>query len=225
MSYSGSDNLEPLLALEYELRFAKNAAYRQKVWSELIKSFFQRYVPPAASVLDLGCGWGEFINTVQAGRKYAMDLNPDAAKHLAANTDFYLQDCSSTWPLADGSLDIVFTSNFFEHLPSKEKLVSTVTEARRCLRNGGLLICMGPNIRYLAGAYWDFFDHYLPLSDASMEELARLCGFREVQVIKKFLPYTMARGPQPPVFFLRWYLRLPFLWKIAGKQFLIIAKK
>ena len=29
---------------------------------------------------------------------------------------------------------------------------------------------MGPNIRYLAAEYWDFYDHYLPLSHLSLEE-------------------------------------------------------
>ena len=225
MSSSENDKLEPLLPLEYQLRFGKHADYRQKVWAELIRSFFQRYVPAGGSVLDVGCGWGEFINAIEATAKYAIDLNPDATKHLAQNVKFYRQDCSATWPLADCSLDVVFSSNFFEHLPSKEKLLATVNEARRCLKLGGLLICMGPNIRYVAGAYWDFFDHYLPLSDASMEELARLCGFRQVRAIKKFLPYTMAKGPQPPIYLLRCYLRLPLLWNFVGKQFLVIAQK
>ena len=213
------------LALEYQLRFSKQAAHRKQVWAELTRSFFQRYVGRDGAVLDLGCGWGEFINSIQAGVKYAIDLNPDAPKHLAPDVTFFHQDCSSAWPLEDNSLDVVFTSNFFEHLPSKEKLVSTVREAWRCLKPNALLICMGPNIRYLANSYWDFLDHHLPLSDASIEELALLCGFREVHVTKKFLPYTMARGNQPPLLFVRWYLCWPVLWAVFGKQFLAFARK
>ena len=62
-----------------------------------------------------------------------------------------------------------FTSNFFEHLPSKDNLSATIKEANRCLKNAGLLICMGPNIKYIGGAHWDFWDHCLPLTDVSME--------------------------------------------------------
>jgi SAM-dependent methyltransferase len=216
---------EKNLALEYELRFARLKEYRARVWVELCNSFFQRFVPRDATILDLGCGWGEFINAIRAGKKYGMDLNPESPKHLSAEVQFIHQDCSTQWPLEEGSLDLVFTSNFFEHLPSKNNLLATTKEANRCLRKGGSLICMGPNIKYVGGAYWDFADHYLPLSEASMEEFLRLAGFHELKIINKFLPYTMAKGFQPPIAFLRLYLKLPILWHFFGRQFLIFARK
>ena len=44
---------------------------------------------------------------------------------------------------APTTLDVVFTSNFLEHLPDKASVERTVAEAQRCLKNGGLLICLG----------------------------------------------------------------------------------
>src|SRR5205085_4031772 len=114
--------------------------------------------------------YGEFINTVSSAAKFAMDLNPGAPAHLHADVTFLLQDCSVTWPLADASLDVVFTSNFFEHLPDKPALGRTLDEIRRCLRPGGRLIAMGPNIKFLTGTYWDFWDHHIPLTEASLRE-------------------------------------------------------
>src|ERR1039457_7375243 len=66
----------------YGARFAQNLAYRRKVWNVLVPSFFQKYVALGDAVLDLGCGYGEFINTIRCGQKFAMDLNPDAPKYL-----------------------------------------------------------------------------------------------------------------------------------------------
>src|SRR5439155_21933794 len=106
----------------YERRFRSNLAYRQRVWRVLVARIFQRHVPPDGAVLDLGCGYGEFINTVRAGLKHGMDLNPATASRLAPEVRFHKQDCSHTWPLPDDSLDLVFTSNFFEHLPDKTTL-------------------------------------------------------------------------------------------------------
>jgi SAM-dependent methyltransferase len=220
-----SDETERELALEYNLRFEKLAAYRFRVWRELCRSFFQRMIPNHSTVLDVGCGWGEFINAIQAGKKYGMDLNPESIKHLNSDIIFLHQDCSTPWPLEDESLDVVFTSNFFEHLPSKQHLSLTVREARRCLKKGGLIICMGPNIRYLGGAYWNFYDHYLALSDFALEELMQMSGFREINKIGRFLPYTMAKGSNPPIALLRWYLRCPVLWRLFGRQFLVTARK
>ena len=84
---------------------------------------------------------------------------------------------------------------------------------------------MGPNIRYTGGAYWDFFDHYLPLTELSLAEVLREVGFEVEEQVARFLPYSMSQGAQKPVWTLRLYLRLPFLWPLFGKQFLLVAKK
>jgi hypothetical protein len=98
-------------------------------------------------------------------------------------------------------------------------------EALRCLKDGGRIICLGPNIRFLHGTYWDFWDHFLPLTDRSMIEILTLTGFTVERVEPRFLPYSMSQGFTPPIGFLTLYIRLPFLWRILGKQFLLIARR
>ena len=153
MSANSPEDLQRI----YNARFSDSLEYRRKVWSVLVGDWFSRYVQSSDAVLDLGCGYGEFINTVSCGQKFAMDLNPDAPNFLGKDVKFLLQDCSARWALPDASLDAVFTSNFFEHLPDKAALGRTLDEIRRCLRPGGRLIAMGPNIKYLPGEYWDFW--------------------------------------------------------------------
>jgi SAM-dependent methyltransferase len=213
------------LQQEYAMRFGCNAQYRVAVWKILTREFFSRWIASDATVLDLGSGWAEFINQIGAGHKFAMDLNPDSDSKVASDVVFLAQDCSEPWDLPEKSLDIVFTSNFFEHLPSKESLRRTLDQAYRCLRPGGRLICLGPNIKYLPGSYWDFWDHHLPLTEASLSEGARLAGFAIEFLRDRFLPYSMSQGFAPPLTFLRIYLRLPLLWRFFGKQFLIVARK
>jgi len=72
---------------------------------------------------------------------------------------------------------------------------------------------MQPNIKYVKGAYWDFFDHITPLTESSMCEALEMAGFRIKKVIPRFLPYTTkSRIPQHP--FLVWmYLKCPFVWR------------
>jgi len=207
----------------YGARFTSNLHYRKRVWAALVAHWFGRYVRSADAVLDLGCGYGEFINAVTCRAKFAMDLNPDAPAFLAADVTFLAQDCSERWPLADESLDVVFTSNFFEHLPDKTALGRTLDEIRRCLRRGGRLIALGPNIKYLPGQYWDFWDHYIPLTETSLKEALVTRGFAVEVCLGRFLPYTMASGPQYPIAFLRAYLALPAAWRFFGKQFLVVG--
>ena len=85
-----------------------------------------------------------------------MDLNPDTRDSLQKSVTFHEQDCSQAWPLKSDSIDLIFTSNFFEHLPNKESLDKTVAHAKTALKPGGLLIALGPNISVLNGRYWDF---------------------------------------------------------------------
>ena len=44
---------------------------------------------------------------------------------------FHQQDCSEPWEIDPNSLDLVFTSNFFEHLPNKESLDRTMGEIKK----------------------------------------------------------------------------------------------
>jgi ubiquinone/menaquinone biosynthesis C-methylase UbiE len=213
------------LQQEYASRFARTADYRNKVWHVLTREFFSRWIKPDQTVLDLGCGWGEFINLIPASKKYAMDLNPESPSKLASGINFLHQDCSQVWQVPDNELDAVFTSNFFEHLPDKPGLKRTLDQAFRCLKPGGRPICMGPNIKCVPGSYWDFWDHYLPLTELALQEGCELSGFVPEQVTPRFLPYSMSQGFTPPLSFLRLYLKMPFAWRFFGKQFLVIMRK
>jgi len=221
----GSENSgESVVQLQYRQRFTEATDYRNALWGILCRNFFQRYVDTDAVLLDLGCGWGEFSNNVLARKKYAMDMNPDAAVRLNSDVELLLQDCSQPWPLADASLDVVFTSNFLEHLPQKSHVELTVAEVKRCLKPGGLLIALGPNVRLLPGAYWDFWDHHVHISDRSLVELLTLNGFHIAEQHAAFLPYTMSDGKQPNLLLVKLYLRLRIFWRLLGKQFLVVAR-
>lgn len=214
------------LKAQYNLRFAANEAYRQQVWKILCTDYFSKSIETdSARVLDVGAGWGEFINNIEAGEKFAMDLNPETMERLSTGIRFLHQDCSQPWDIESGYLDLVFTSNFLEHLNDKASIERTVAEAYRCLKDGGLLICMGPNIKAVPGAYWDFWDHQIPLTDLSCAELLRMKGFAIERCIGRFIPYSMSTNFNPPLFLMKIYLRFPFLWPLFGKQFLVIGKK
>jgi SAM-dependent methyltransferase len=223
MSHSIKDPRE--LQSIYERRFDQHLAYRTRLWQTLNDGFFQQLIPKESTVLDLGCGYGEFINHIRCRRKLGMDLNPRSRSRLAPDIELLAQDCSIRWELPDASLDVVFTSNFFEHLPDKLALRNTLQEAARCLRPGGKLIALGPNIKYVQGAYWDFWDHFLCLTERSLSEALENNGFRILQCIPRFLPYTTLNAPEYPSVLIRLYLAVPTVWRLFGKQFLVVAER
>lgn len=209
----------------YRQRFADKTAYRLRVWRAIIDSYLAPMIGPADRVLDLGCGYGEFINQFPCKERFGMDLNEDSHHRVSPEVRFLRHDCSQPWPLPEASLDLVFTSNFFEHLPDKAALQRTLQHIRRALKPGGQLVAVGPNIKCEPGRYWDICDHFLPLTEASLAEFCRLQGFTVEKEIERFVPWTMASNRRYPIFMVHAYLRMPWMWRIFGRQFLVAARK
>jgi SAM-dependent methyltransferase len=215
-------NLEAI----YKRRFDPDQDSRRAVWGVLVSVFFFRFIHPDSAVLDLGCGYGEFINAVQARRRCGIDMNPAVRDKLAADVEFFLQDASEPWcGIREDSLDIVFTSNFLEHLPDRAAVSRTIREAHRCLKPGGRLIAIGPNVKYLGGHYWDFWDHQIPFTENSLCECLWTAGLSTELCVARFLPFMMSSGRRYPLFLVKLYLAIPLIWRLVGRQFLVVARK
>lgn len=210
----------------YNQRFPETAlAQKHAIWKVLCSDFFSRYVKPTDTVVDIGAGYCEFINNIQAGSKIAVDLNPDVRRFAAADVRVINESCTAIRELAGDSVDVVFMSNFLEHLPSKDLVLDTFRESQRILRPGGRVMILQPNIRYLPGEYWDYFDHHTPLTERSLVEGLQLAGLEPTTVIARFLPYTTkSRLPQAP-WLVQLYLKIPLAWQVLGKQAFVVAHK
>ncbi|RJQ28509.1 MAG: class I SAM-dependent methyltransferase [Peptococcaceae bacterium] len=210
----------------YRKRFDRNElARKDKLWQVLCRHFFQRFVPEDAVVVDLGAGYCEFVNNIKAGLKYAVDLNEDTKDFARPGVEVFRSSAAELGFIPDGSVDVVFMSNFLEHLPDKEAVWEVLLEARRICRIGGRVLLLQPNIRYSWRKYWDFFDHRIPLSDKSVAEALEAAGFAVVKELSRFLPLTTkSRLPQAG-FLVRLYLKMPLLWKVFGGQMFIVARK
>lgn len=210
----------------YALRFSsEEKARKAAVWKVLCRSFFQRYVGENDTVLDVGAGYCEFVNHIVCHRKLALDVSEETLAHAGPGVEVIRAKSTDLSLLADDTVDVAFASNFFEHLPDKQDLLATLGEVRRVLRPGGRCLILQPNIRYVGGAYWDFLDHHLPLTERSLVEALELVGLKPVEVRPRFLPFTSKSGlPQHP--FLVWlYLKLPLAHRVLGRQSWIVAVK
>lgn len=210
----------------YSQRFPeKDRAQKHAIWKVLCGDFFNRHINPTDTVVDIGAGYCEFINNIQAGHKIAVDLNPDVHRFAAPDVRVINESCTAIRELAGESVDVVFMSNFLEHLPNKGLVLETFRECRRILRSGGRVLVLQPNIRYLPGEYWDYFDHHTPLTERSLVEGLQLAGLEPTTVIARFLPYTTkSRLPQAP-WLVKLYLKVPLAWQFLGKQAFVVAIK
>ena len=226
-SISPSDDrtLEEDLPAIYAGRFSHADALRRGgVWRELTR-YLQRYVPESAVVLDLACDRGAFINAIKARERWAVDVR-DVREHLAPDVRFVRSDGLALLEhLEPGSFDVVFMSNYLEHLPSADVVVAQLKVVHDLLRPGGHAVILQPNVRLVGGSYWDFLDHKTPWTEKSLEEAGNVAGFRTEVLIPRFIPYTTkSRFPQHPAL-VRAYLAFRPAWYLLGRQTLYVAQR
>lgn len=207
----------------YQRRFGSSVAFRRDMWQALCQRFFQRYIAPDETVLEIGAGYCEFINSIHARQKIALDVNPDTARYAQPEVEVIRSSSTDMSAIPSGSVDVVFASNFFEHL-SRDAILETMHEVARVLRPHGRFLILQPNIRYCWRDYWMFFDHITPLDQYSLTEALHMSGFRVAQMIVRFLPYT-THGKLPNALILvNLYLKLPILWRLFGQQTFVVAE-
>lgn len=214
------------LAELYKIRFPDEKLERKNaIWKIICAAFIQKFVEPKSTVIDIACGYGEFLNNISAQRKIAVDMNPDARSFLEPNIEFFQCNALAIDKNLTGVADIVFTSNFLEHLADKKTLEQFLQQVFLLLKPGGAYLILGPNLRYAPGQYWDFYDHHLGLTHLSLIEALQMQGLKPEICIDRFLPLTTQTSLPTHPFFVWLYLKLPFVWKFLGRQFFIVARK
>lgn len=176
----------PLPHFDYG-RFAE----RFRGTEEYVKSrqaFYLPYFQGRSSVLDIGCGRGEFLELMKAAGVPArgIDLSAESVaicrgKGLAAEAaDLY----AYLEGLPDGSLDGIFSAQVVEHLPPA-RIPDMIRLAAAKLAVGGLLAIETPNPECLSIFATHFYvdpTHTRPIPAALLDFYLTESGFGQVEV-------------------------------------------
>ena len=210
----------------YDLRFGeRERSAKEGVWREIGRFLQHRYIPETSKVLDIASAVGYFIRNIRAAERWASDLR-DTSSSMPDGVRFIQSDGLS---LADAVpndyFDIVFMSNYLEHLDSAESVIEQLRVAHRLLRVGGRIVILQPNIKLVGAAYWDFIDHRVPLTEVSLVEAATFAGFRTSELIPRFLPYSVKGHLPAHPLLVKAYLGFPPAWRVLGKQTLYVGDR
>ena len=113
---------------------------------------FVRLAPAAVSerrALEIGCGPGRLL--LPMSRHFGEIQGVDISEEMAAlarnrlrdvpNARVHVTSGSDLDMLSDGHFDFVYSYAVFQHIPSREVVLSYIREAQRVLKPGGILCC------------------------------------------------------------------------------------
>ena len=168
---------------------------------------------------------GEFLNCIHAQKNWYIDPNSENRKHLDKDIEFYSTSAERLTMINTESIDSVFVSNFFEHLPDKKSMDLVLNEIHRVLKPDNKFLILQPNISFAYDLYWDFYDHHTTISNRSKSEALQKNKFQVKIMILRFVTFsTKSALPKNP-FFVKIYLKIQILWRFLGKQFFVLAVK
>lgn len=168
---------------------------RAAVWRHVTRYLERSWkLPVPARVLELGCGYGDWIRTVNAEERHALDRMPEIEAWLAGTGIMtHLGECTDLSRWSDGFFDLVLASNLLEHLTLDDAELC-VREVCRVLRPSGKLCIIQPNFALCPRRYFDDFTHVTVFTDVSLVDFLTACGMRVTRSWRRFLPFTMKRG-------------------------------
>jgi 2-polyprenyl-3-methyl-5-hydroxy-6-metoxy-1,4-benzoquinol methylase len=208
----------------YEFRFADvDQSARTAVWVEIADVIHELLGRPDR-VLDPAAGRGEFINSVPAAERWAVDQVAYEEGTYAAGVHSIVSDIFEA-DLPESHFDAVWVSNFLEHLTTQESVAQFLERMHAAVAPGGRIAIMGPNFRYCAREYFDMADHTLIFTHKSIAEHLYAAGFAPERIEPRFLPYSFTGRLPPSPALTRVYLQTPAAWRLFGKQFLVIGRR
>jgi ubiquinone/menaquinone biosynthesis C-methylase UbiE len=193
---------------------------RTKVWKAICE-YLQSEITENSAVLDLGCGYCDFINQISASRKYAVDSNPESRQYCGKGVEFFETSVTSL-ELQSNSVDVVFASNLLEHFHDDE-LQKVFSEINRVLKNRGKLILIQPNYYYAYREYWDDYTHVKAFTHISLVDFLKSKNYKIEKLVKRFLPFSFHSILPKTYLLTKLYLSLPY--HFGAKQMLVIASK
>jgi SAM-dependent methyltransferase len=193
---------------------------RDVVWRSLWRFHFSKIILPTHCVLDLGCGYGDFINNVVARRRIAVDSWEHFPEYVDPHVECVVGSVTDLDFIEAAAVDFAFASNVFEHL-SQADFARVLKILRTKLADNGTLNILQPNYRYAYREYFDDYTHVSVFSHISIVDFLDANGFDVIEIWPRFLPLTVkSRLPVSPGL-IKAYLTSPI--KPLAKQMLVRA--
>ena len=224
----------PRSGLKKELAEWRLFAYYRAIWLRHLPAL--GYKPSAPlDALDIGCGAGDFIASLQKvypkSNVIGIDLNRKLVEYAHQRLDSaeFSQTSAQELPFASSRFDLIVSNQVVEHLPQPERFFA---ECHRLLRPSGVLMFSTPNLNGLSakllGGKWTGYryDHIALGTVADWRGYCRRADFRLIKdgttgltgfpIMRRFPFSLISYIPLMSVGFLPWQ---------SGEAYMAIVRK
>lgn len=155
----------------------------------VFRKFFHPMLPVQkdAPILDIGCGYGEFLYYLQRTgytNTQGIDLNREQVEvgRSLGGLNIQCGDSRKFLVETERHFDFISAIDVLEHIP-KGQVLEFMELVRKVLSPGGTFLCQVPNLAafYTPLFYMDF-SHETPFTATSLKQALQIAGFNNVQV-------------------------------------------
>lgn len=179
------------------------------------------------SVLDIGCGFGQFINALaQTGIKNIKGIDvSNTSVNYCVDKGLHVEHVKSIEEYSVNhkkEYDFIVMSHVLEHI-EKKSIIKTLLFIKTMLKDNGALIVMVPNAQSTTGCYWAYedFTHTTLFTVGSLLYVLRAAGFQEIQLLDPECLDGLSFGKKVfRKFFLEIYKLNTLFWnKVTGSSY------
>ena len=213
-----------------------------RLFTELSKSLTN--TKKEIKIVDLGCGTGTFTKKLSSisNNVYGCDISPKSvklAKNFYPEINFSIEDIENL-SFKNDFFDVVILSGVLHHF---DNFYKPLKEAKRILKNGGLLFSYDPNLNnpffwiYRRKKSWFYSnegvtDNEEPLTIDKIKNVMKSCDFKDIEVYGiSNMPYEYIENKKLSLllplynFIDRCLDIVPFVKKIIGSFLITKVKK
>ena len=161
--------------------FVRSLALKRKL--NLINSFSTE----EKKLLDIGCGTGDFLQTIQQDNWMVSGIEPDENARQIANskTNNVVSDIDQMTLFESHSFDVITLWHVLEHLPNLDEQISML---KRLLKKKGSLVIAVPNFKSFDANYykefWAAYDVPRHLWHFDKDAISKLFGADKMRLVE-----------------------------------------
>ncbi len=150
-----------------------------------LRTYELRSMPKVKNtMLSAGCSGAWYFNWIRSNygivnKHIGVEYYSPKPPGLTSEIEWVVANVQNMQPVADKSVDIIFSGQNIEHLWPDE-LIGFLVEANRVLKDGGLLVLDSPNREITQSLRWSHPEHTIEFTISEIIELLELSGFETI---------------------------------------------